>query len=563
MKPIVGVWDQWCVASDKPYIKMATLDGGTEIEQTSLLDAESCRQIVRNFGLSKDDLPCTLGHQHSTVDKAQYKTATYSALAYWRGGQVDSFAAHGDIRRPTETDLPHADNGQRPEDGIYAFRQTVTDLGEAIVTKRAVRKTSPEFVMDGRNQQNESIGPQALGLAWTDDPFLNGCEINLERFPQMQKFYKDVQTMGTAQTKVETKHPSARIIPSITWSPSNPRFSVWISGLGQVVEDASSEEEAWKKAASKMNLEAGHDSPKGMIMLKHEAEAGVEEKDSPEIKFGKLKAHYGRKAMMEAGIQDADSPDVALGKFAKHMECHEADGEAARKVEGAKRRMEAEGEDEGSRHEGEAEAGRKHGMEGPTVHAGAPTMVDPGKPSEKVVGGHAMESGDETKQAMSHAIKHQRAEMERMKAQLAKFEADRALTEANKAIDAAWSAGRLVPLHGGETEAQTKARFLKKYQTNKQLFEADLAPAGTHAVAGSLTMRLTSNGLPFNFERDGSSLDIGNRRPDEEIIARAQDLQAKHKGMTNAQAAKRVCMENPHLDQAYTLQAKRAAAGLA
>jgi len=301
----------------------------------------------------------------------------------------------------------------------------------------------------------------------------------------------------------------------------------------------------------------------GGTMNYYEAEAGVEEKDSPEIKFGKLKSHFGRKAMMEAGIQDADSPDVALGKFAKHMECHEADGEAARKMEGAKRRMEAEGEGESARHEGEAEAGRKHGMEGPTVHAGAPTMVDPGKPSEKVVGGHAMESGDETKQAMSHAIKHQRAEMERMKAQLAKFEADRALTEANKAIDAAWSAGRLVPLHGGETEAQTKARFLKKYQTNKQLFEADLAPAGTHAVAGSLTMRLTSNGLPFNFERDGSSLDIGNRRPDEEIIARAQELQAKNKGMTNAQAAKRVCMENPHLDQAYTLQAKRAAAGLA
>ena len=56
MKPIVGVWDQWCVASDKPYIKMATLDDGTEIGQTSLLDAESCRQIVRNFGLSKDHL---------------------------------------------------------------------------------------------------------------------------------------------------------------------------------------------------------------------------------------------------------------------------------------------------------------------------------------------------------------------------------------------------------------------------------------------------------------------------------------------------------------------------
>ena len=527
MKPIVGVWDQWCVASDKPYIKMATLDDGTEIEQTSLLDAESCRQIVRNFGLSKDDLPCTLGHQHTTVDKAQYKTATYSALAYWRGGQVDSFAAHGNIQRPAETDLPHADNGQRPEDGIYAFRQTVTDLGEAIVTKRAVRKTSPEFVMDGRNQQNESIGPQALGLAWTDDPFLNGCEINLERFPQMRKFSKQDQ-----------------------------------------------------------GLLRPEDRP---MMLKHEAEAGVEEKDSPEIKFGKLKSHFGRKAMMEAGIQDADSPDVALGKFAKHMECHEAEGEAARKMEMSPQDREVRqnvrnflahatpdelrkelaisqqrGDEKRARFIKEMMDEDGIHMEGPTVHAGAPTMIDPGKPSEKVVGGHAMESGDETKQAMSHAIKHQRAEMERMKAQLAKFEADRALTEANKAIDAAWSAGRLVPLHAGETEAQTKARFLKKYQTSKQLFEADLAPAGTHAVAGSLTnLRLTSNGLPFNFERDGSSLDIGNRRPDEEIIARAQELQAKNKGMTNAQAAKRVCMENPHLDQAYTLQAKRAAAGLA
>ena len=552
MKPIVGVWDQWCVASDKPYIKVATLDDGTEIEQTSLLDAESCRQIVRNFGLSKDDLPCTLGHQHTTVDKAQYKTATYSALAYWRGGQVDSFAAHGDIQRPTEADLPHADNGQRPEDGIYAFRQTVTDLGEAIVTKRAVRKTSPEFVMDGRNQQNESIGPQALGLAWTDDPFLNGCEINLERFPQMRKF---------ANHKVNT-------MAHVYLDEYNERT---VDTLQQI---KGVQQEMRERGISSLPVYVGEGQDEyrngqqvhAMSKHKFESEAGVEEKDSPEIKFGKLKAHFGRKAMMEAGIQDADSPDVALGKFAKHMECHEADGEAARKMEGAKRRMEAEGEGEGVRHEGkaEAEAGRKHGMEGPIVHAGAPTMVDPGKPSEKVVGGHAMESGGETKQAMSNEIKHQRAEMERMKAQLAKFEADRALTEANKAIDAAWSAGRLVPLHAGETEAQTKARFLKKYQTSKQLFEADLAPAGTHAVAGSLTnLRLTSNGLPFNFERDGSSLDIGNRRPDEEIIARAQELQAKNKGMTNAQAAKRVCMENPHLDQAYTLQAKRAAAGLA
>ena len=113
-------------------------------------------------------------------------------------------------------------------------------------------------------------------------------------------------------------------------------------------------------------------------------------------------------------------------------------------------------------------------MEGPTVHAGALTMADPGKPSGKGCRWHAMESGGETKQAMSNAIKHQRAEMERMKAQLAKFEADRALTEANKAIDAAWSAGQLVPLHaGGNRKRKPKRDFWKKYQTSKQLFEAD------------------------------------------------------------------------------------------
>lgn len=548
MKPIVGVWDQWCVASDKPYIKMATLDDGTEIEQTSLLDAESCRQIVRNFGLSKDDLPCTLGHQHTTVDKAQYKTATYSALAYWRGGKIDSFAAHGDIQRPTESDLPHADNGQRPEDGIYAFRQTVTDLGEAIVTKRAVRKTSPEFVMDGRNQQNESIGPQALGLAWTDDPFLNGCEINLERFPQMRKYTTMQhrwdslrQRKGIEMNRLQDlRNEEVALVADLRDAQRNADDAARRGDAGNSA--------AWGQKAQQFRTRIDRvlqDIRREENMKTYEAEAGVDEKDSPEQKYGKIKAHFGRKSLMEAGVQDADTPDVALGKFAKHMECHEA--------EAAQPHAEPDADDKD-----------KQQMEGPTVHAGAPTMVDPGKPSEKVVGGHAMESGGETKQAMSNEIKHQRAEMERMKAQLAKFEADRALTEANKAIDAAWSAGRLVPLHAGETEAQTKARFLKKYQTSKQLFEADLAPAGTHAVAGSLTnLRLTSNGLPFNFERDGSSLDIGNRRPDEEIIARAQELQAKNKGMTNAQAAKRVCMENPHLDQAYTLQAKRAAAGLA
>ncbi|HRA68381.1 MAG TPA: hypothetical protein PL187_20320, partial [Caldilinea sp.] len=61
-KPLTGVWDQWCVMSARPYVKMVMTDNGEEIEQESLLNLDTCRKIVLNFGLSKDNLPCTLGH---------------------------------------------------------------------------------------------------------------------------------------------------------------------------------------------------------------------------------------------------------------------------------------------------------------------------------------------------------------------------------------------------------------------------------------------------------------------------------------------------------------------
>jgi len=301
-KPLTGVWDQWCVMSARPYVKMIMTDQGEEVEQTSLLNLDTCRKIVLNFGLSKDNLPCTLGHQGSTVEKAQYKTATYSAMAVWHQGQVVEFAAHGEVERPTLADLPHADNGQAPEDGIYCYRNTVTDLGAAILEKQAVRKTSPEFVMDALNQQAQSIGPQALGLAWTDDPFLNGCEINLERFPQMRKFAKG-QQMATYKVYVEGRE-------SLTTSSGN--------AVLKRLEDL-------KNAAGRIEVtKDGKDMDGEDIFDLRRArgyeEAGVEEKDSPEQKYGKIKAHFGRKAMMEAGIADADTPDVAMAKFAKHHE---------------------------------------------------------------------------------------------------------------------------------------------------------------------------------------------------------------------------------------------------
>jgi hypothetical protein len=98
-KPLTGVWDQWCVMSASPYVKMIMTDQGEEVEQTSLLNLDTCRKIVLNFGLSKDNLPCTLGHQPNTVEKAQYKTATYSAMAVWHQGQVVEFAADHEHQR--------------------------------------------------------------------------------------------------------------------------------------------------------------------------------------------------------------------------------------------------------------------------------------------------------------------------------------------------------------------------------------------------------------------------------------------------------------------------------
>ena len=520
-KPLTGVWDQWCVMSARPYVKMVMTDNGEEIEQESLLNLDTCRKIVLNFGLSKDNLPCTLGHQKTTVEKAQYKTATYSAMAVWSQGQVVEFAAHGEVARPTVDDLPRADNGQAPEDGIYAYRNTVTDLGAAILEKRAVRKTSPEFVMDALNQQAQPIGPQALGLAWTDDPFLNGCEINLERFPQMRKFAK-----GTTMAR--------------DWYVKTDKFGSVYGGKSRQQADQKAEE-LKRQGAKWWEIIDPDNSSVGGGYVEHEKEAGVEEKDSPEQKYSKIKAHFGRKALMEAGIADADTPDVAMAKFAKHHEmmCHET-GDAS-----------ATG---GQQHK---EPDKDNLMEGPSAIPGAPTEIDPGSVSNNVVGGHAMER--DTMRAMSEKIKQDRVEIQTMQRKLAEMERAQRKEHATKAVESAWQAGRIVPLPG-ESAERAKARFLVKYEKDPAMFADDLAPAGTHAVAGSLSGRMTSNGLPLNFERGTFAEEAG--RPDEEIIRRAEDLRAKNPKMSKIAAVKQVCMESPELNRAYSTQSRRAAMGL-
>ena len=515
-KPLTGVWDQWCVMSARPYVKMVMTDNGEEIEQESLLNLDTCRKIVLNFGLSKDNLPCTLGHQKTTVEKAQYKTATYSAMAVWSQGQVVEFAAHGEVARPTVDDLPRADNGQAPEDGIYAYRNTVTDLGAAILEKRAVRKTSPEFVMDALNQQAQSIGPQALGLAWTDDPFLNGCEINLERFPQMRKFAKGPQMASD-------------------WYVKTDKFGSTYAGKNRQQADQKAEE-LKRQGAKWWEIIDPDNSSVGGGYVEHEKQAGVDEKDSPEQKYGKIKAHFGRKAMMEAGIADADTPDVAMAKFAKHMEAGDASATGSQQHK---------------------EPDKDNLMEGPSAIPGAPTEIDPGSVSNNVVGGHAMER--DTMRAMSEKIKQDRVEIQTMQRKLAEMERAQRKEHATKAVESAWQAGRIVPLPG-ESAERAKARFLVKYEKDPAMFADDLAPAGTHAVAGSLSGRMTSNGLPLNFERGTFAEEAG--RPDEEIIRRAEDLRAKNPKMSKIAAVKQVCMESPELNRAYSTQSRRAAMGL-
>jgi hypothetical protein len=195
-------------------------------------------------------------------------------------------------------------------------------------------------------------------------------------------------------------------------------------------------------------------------------------------------------------------------------------------------------------------------MEGPSAIAGAPTEIDPGTVSDKVVGGHAMER--ETVRAMSEQIKQDRAKIQAMQNQLAVMERAQKKEHATKAVESAWQAGRIVPLPG-ESAEKAKTRFLVKYEKDPAMFADDLAPVGTHAVAGSLSGRMTSNGLPLHFERSGSE-EAG--RPDEEIICRAEELRAKNPKMGKQAAVKQVVMESPELNRAYCMQSRRAAFGI-
>jgi hypothetical protein len=170
--PQVGVWDQWCVLNERPYSK--------EGDQ-SLMDEGACRAFLENFRRQPDDLPCNISHDKSQV------VGFYNAMALFIGGVCVDFASHdATVQPPQVTELPGGDDGSPPDDGIYWRRRELTELGLAASTY--LRKVSPEFYMRGKDQFEQEIGPLAVGGAWTNYPFLPGCEKHaFERTTTMPK----------------------------------------------------------------------------------------------------------------------------------------------------------------------------------------------------------------------------------------------------------------------------------------------------------------------------------------------------------------------------------------
>lgn len=259
--PMVGVWDQWTVLSDRFYSKEGDL---------SLHDEETCRAFIENFRRTTDDLPCNIDHNKNRV------VGTYNALALFIGGACVDFATHDpSVLPPAFEELPGGDDGSPPNDGIYWRRATLTELG--LVSGPYQRKVSPEFWMRGKNQFEEDIGPQAVGGAWTNYPFLPGCEKHTE-------FTKE-PAMPKKMTYAERCYTEA--------------------GVGKDDDE--------KQRFAKVN--AFWRGKHGAEFAKFEEGAGVGKDDDDEKKFTKVMSYmagkFGDAEEGEGGAQEMTGPSVS------------------------------------------------------------------------------------------------------------------------------------------------------------------------------------------------------------------------------------------------------------
>jgi hypothetical protein len=255
--PLVGVWDQWCVLGERPYSK--------EGDQ-SLMDEAACRQFLVNFRGSPDDLPCNIGHDKSKV------VGWYNALALFIGGACVDFASHDPAAgQPALDDLPGGDDGSPPNDGVYWRRSRLTDLG--IASHAYLRKVSPEFYMRGKNQFEEEVGPLAVGGAWTNYPFLPGCE--------KHEFEKREPAMATKKMSY-----AARCYEE--------------AGVGKDDDD--------KVKFSKVS--AYWRGKHGAEYAKYEEDAGVGKDDDEPTRMTKMMSYMGGRASMEAAGADQEPAEM-------------------------------------------------------------------------------------------------------------------------------------------------------------------------------------------------------------------------------------------------------------
>lgn len=518
----IGLWDQWCVLSEEPYIKTVFV-GGQAVEQQSLLNEANCRTILENFANQKDNLPCTLGHYSTTADKAKFKVAEYSALALFVGGQCVAMASHEDgLAQPTLDMLPRGDNGDAPEDGIYVYRKFLTDLGKACWSKQAVKKTSPEFLTEATDQHNRPIGPLAQGLAWTDSPFLDGCEIKFERGDEMvrRNLIDELKRLRPMAARAGYEPTSANL-------RAREREREIYRGLTpeeRVLVDNESH-----------NWETG--------MHKSFMEAGCMESDEPKVMSKKLFAHYGRTGMSKAGCMESDKAEDVVAKFAKSME--DADAMAMESGDADK--------DKGQEHKEPDKDNKVEMQSDPIVQKGAPTYIDQPGPNNKVV--YEKTASQQTIEALSQQFQMEQKRRIEMERTVASLQAKEKRGEAEKAVNAAWGAGQIVP-HPSEKDADARARFMRLYDKGADAFKDALAPVGTYATREQMGERLTMNHLPVNFER--STVEMEADRPDEEILRLiAEKRKSGAKGDT-LKLARQVCMERPALGTAYRHQSKAA-----
>jgi len=156
-------WDQ--VARFGRFVK----DDG-EGPQRVVFNLEHLGEFLDNFSRQVNPLWADTNHD---FDEAN---ALYDALCLVVDGMplrtvTRSAENQTAVAAPRPEQLRNPDTG-RVEDGVYAHRYEVTELGQKKLPN--VRYVSPLFLTNGKDEEGHDIGYVLLNVAWTNGPFLDG-----------------------------------------------------------------------------------------------------------------------------------------------------------------------------------------------------------------------------------------------------------------------------------------------------------------------------------------------------------------------------------------------------